>query len=57
MSTVLMAITLMQKVLPIPEQAVTVGLKNVRLAGRIQIIEGQSPRYMMFHIIQIQWRY
>jgi dihydrofolate synthase/folylpolyglutamate synthase len=40
MATVLMAIQLLQERLPIPRQAIEVGLKHVTLTGRIQIIPG-----------------
>lgn len=40
MSTALMAMTLLQSRLPVSRKAIDEGLKNVKLTGRIQIIEG-----------------
>lgn len=40
MSSVLMAVTVLQPLLPVPEEALRRGLKTVTLTGRIQVIEG-----------------
>lgn len=40
MSTVLMAVTLLQPLLPVSEDAIRQGLKNATLPGRIQIVTG-----------------
>jgi dihydrofolate synthase/folylpolyglutamate synthase len=43
MSTVLMAIELLQSRLPVKREAIENGLKKVKLPGRIQVVEGEIP--------------
>ncbi len=42
-SSVLMAITEMNALLPVSEQSIRHGLKNIQLKGRFQIIDGEIP--------------
>jgi len=42
-SSVIMAVTEMQKLLPVSEQAIHKGLQNINLKGRFQLIEGTTP--------------
>ncbi len=46
MSTVLMVVDLLQKRLPVQRDAIELGLKNVRLPGRIQVISGEITRIL-----------
>lgn len=42
-SSVILAVTLMTKTLPVTEASIKQGLENVHLAGRFQLIEGEIP--------------
>lgn len=42
-SSVILAVTMMEDVLPVTETAIKQGLEHVRLAGRFQLINGEIP--------------
>lgn len=46
MSTVLMVIELLQPTLPVKREAIEFGLSNVRLPGRIQVMQGEITRIL-----------
>ena len=42
-SSVILAVTQMAEILPVTEASIKQGLKNVQLAGRFQLIDGEIP--------------